>query len=292
MRSFVLILSFLFCESTSALAQGNEPDTSYYEEEEAIAEEDTSVFSFESFIGLFRTAGITTVEPMYSNTEYVLNLIPGSAVDQYFGGPALEFNSQVYYYAKELLEEENYYLFVYILSVPVGPGLERVYVQSFDLNGNVLSGELLGDNYSSSGPDGEGAETVYYYETSTKALKVVLTTSSFNMETEEEEKHDAYAYYKVDSLGYITRQAGRLYPEASERVLSESELSRYTKDELLIMRNEIFADHGYIFKTDPLKTYFSEQAWYTPLFDKVDDQLTEIEEENLKLILAAEKKLK
>jgi hypothetical protein len=85
---------------------------------------------------------------------------------------------------------------------------------------------------------------------------------------------------------------GRIYPNVSINLLSETELTNYTKEELLIMRNEIFADHGYIFKTETLKSYFSKQKWYTPLYDSVDGQLTEIEEANLQLILAAEKKLK
>ena len=55
------------------------------------------------------------------------------------------------------------------------------------------------------------------------------------------------------------------------------------------MRNEIFARYGYIFKEGgEMEKYFKSQDWYTPEHKNVNDFLTEIEKENLKLIREVE----
>ena len=74
------------------------------------------------------------------------------------------------------------------------------------------------------------------------------------------------------------------YPEASERDLDDSELSDMTERELKIMRNEIFARHGYIFKTKDMKNYFSAQSWYRPMYSNVTNRITIIEKKNIDLI--------
>lgn len=56
-------------------------------------------------------------------------------------------------------------------------------------------------------------------------------------------------------------------------------------EDLDLMRNEIFAEYGYRFQSEKWSSYFSKMPWYTPLFDNVDDKLTEIDKANIKLIL-------
>lgn len=79
------------------------------------------------------------------------------------------------------------------------------------------------------------------------------------------------------------------YPDASIRVLTASELSGYSKRELKLMRNEIFARHGYIFKTEDMKKYFSSKQWYEPKYNDVNSMLTDIEQQNIGTIKQLEK---
>jgi hypothetical protein len=74
------------------------------------------------------------------------------------------------------------------------------------------------------------------------------------------------------------------YPEASARSLNESELAAKSCFELKIMRNEIYARHGYIFKTADMRAYFSRQNWYRPLAADVSGQLSGAERRNVQLI--------
>lgn len=82
-----------------------------------------------------------------------------------------------------------------------------------------------------------------------------------------------------------------IYPQASERLLSADDLSNLTGWELKIMRNEIFARHGYAFKTEEMKNYFKYERWYSPRYDNVDDMLTGIEKKNIELIKRYESRL-
>ena len=64
----------------------------------------------------------------------------------------------------------------------------------------------------------------------------------------------------------------------------------FNAQELRLMRNEVFARHGYIFKTNEMREYFSSQDWYEPKFDDVNHLLTDLEKVNILLIKRIEKK--
>ena len=74
------------------------------------------------------------------------------------------------------------------------------------------------------------------------------------------------------------------FPQASERLLTASDLQDLSKEDLRIMRNEIFARHGYIFQTNEMKSYFQNQSWYSPRHSNVNSLLTNIEQRNITLI--------
>jgi len=59
-------------------------------------------------------------------------------------------------------------------------------------------------------------------------------------------------------------------------------------EDLRVLRNEIYARHGRIFKDKELQKYFSEQPWYKPNPEFKDEMLTEKEYKNLAAIREAE----
>ena len=63
------------------------------------------------------------------------------------------------------------------------------------------------------------------------------------------------------------------------------------KDELIILRNSIYANHGMIFKSQYLNNYFLKCKWYKPLLINVDNKLTENDKYNIRIIQYAEKLL-
>ena len=113
-----------------------------------------------------------------------------------------------------------------------------------------------------------------------------------------------YIYYKITDKEPLRRiNTNRLYDFKKLIYLNENYFKGFYKiideeydfrvnlfkylsiDDLDIMRNEIFADYGYIFKTKKWNEYFSSKNWYKPLYNNVDDKLTEIDKFNINLIL-------
>ncbi|MFM7671280.1 MAG: YARHG domain-containing protein [Bacteroidota bacterium] len=75
-----------------------------------------------------------------------------------------------------------------------------------------------------------------------------------------------------------------LYPEASIRLLREEDVENMTKEGLEIMRNEIFARHGYSFSKKHLREQFEMNDWYVPNTNSVQENLSSIEKRNISLI--------
>lgn len=82
-----------------------------------------------------------------------------------------------------------------------------------------------------------------------------------------------------------------IYPQASERLLGREDVENLSGWELKIIRNEIFARHGYIFKTEEMRNYFKYEKWYVPMYDNVDRMLTDVEKKNIELIKRYESRL-
>jgi hypothetical protein len=80
------------------------------------------------------------------------------------------------------------------------------------------------------------------------------------------------------------------WPEASARLLSASDLQNVDKPTLRLIRNEIFARHGYLFKSDDLRSYFGRQPWYVGKYLDCNEMLTYIEKKNINIIKIYEKK--
>lgn len=77
--------------------------------------------------------------------------------------------------------------------------------------------------------------------------------------------------------------------ELSTKLLNEDELQDLFAEDLRIMRNEIYARRGKIYKTKDLNEYFSSQSWYKPDPNFSDAMFTDIEHKNLNLIKEVEK---
>lgn len=78
------------------------------------------------------------------------------------------------------------------------------------------------------------------------------------------------------------------YPEGSITLLNAGDLNGYSRQQLRIMRNEIFARHGYIFNSEDLRNYFEKQSWYRAENYNVDNLLSRIERSNVALIKSLE----
>lgn len=76
---------------------------------------------------------------------------------------------------------------------------------------------------------------------------------------------------------------------SSTHAFTEAELKNLKKLDLEILRNTIFARHGYTFKKKSYRQFFDPVEWYVPVTDNVDGQLSAIEKANIKLFVRFEK---
>jgi YARHG domain len=67
-------------------------------------------------------------------------------------------------------------------------------------------------------------------------------------------------------------------------ILSKELVENLSKGDIHVLRNFIFAKHGYAFKDKKLRQFFDWQSWYMPIFADVSKDLTEIELKNVDLL--------
>lgn len=104
-----------------------------------------------------------------------------------------------------------------------------------------------------------------------------------------ETKDIAAKTFSLNRKQFVYSKDVGIYPQASQRELKESDVNNLSKWELEVMRNEIFARHGYCFKKKNIRETIEDQEWYVPNTVDVKDLLTDVERKNVELIKKYEK---
>ena len=104
---------------------------------------------------------------------------------------------------------------------------------------------------------------------------------------------NTYNYYYYNTNGnpgsyQNSSTDGYLWPTDSAYI-TYSDLSYYSKKQVEAIRNEIYARHGYVFKTDEWSSYFNQRSWYSPNPNYSDSWLSSVERSNIDVIVQYEK---
>ncbi|KAF2332489.1 YARHG domain-containing protein [Flavobacterium daemonense] len=99
---------------------------------------------------------------------------------------------------------------------------------------------------------------------------------------EDEEYESSSELFRAASSAILTINS-------STTKLKESQLKNLKKLDLEILRNTIFARHGYAFKSNTIRQFFDYVPWYVPISENVNNQLTETETQNIILLKRFEK---
>lgn len=105
-------------------------------------------------------------------------------------------------------------------------------------------------------------------------------SQSYNRSDYDEEDD----YDEGDPLDYESDLFNEFDYILSSRKLVASDISYLSKYQLKLLRNFIYARHGYIFKTKAMKDYFSRCSWYYPEYDNVNSMLNQYEVYNAAFI--------
>ena len=123
--------------------------------------------------------------------------------------------------------------------------------------------------------DGHGQYT-YYQVTSEGEVNELETVREFNFTK----------FVSIDESYFETCRYDNIpYDERNEDGPNLVIISGLSNEDLDIMRNEIFAEYGFIFKSEKWKTYFGSKPWYKSEHQNVDNLMTEQDKKNVKFIL-------
>jgi hypothetical protein len=95
--------------------------------------------------------------------------------------------------------------------------------------------------------------------------------------------------YTLERKKFEYRKDVGNWPEASQRLLKTADVENLAADELALMRNEIFARHGYCFAKKNLREQFENESWYVPNTVDIKSFLTDVEKKNIAIIKRYEK---
>ena len=191
---------------------------------------------------------------------------------------------------------------ILIVSSENGEDLERLKIVSFDPS-NESFAYVRGNGDWSFGEDG-GVDYVAY---STKVRKELfqgefieekethritisqlldqqIASDDKKLDLDDNSANIENVIDKTDNHHMIEE----MLPKLRGNYLTKSDLSRYSQEQLMLMRNAIFAVHGYRFNREYLQNFFSKFDWYSPQHDDVSSQLSEIERQNIDTILSIE----
>lgn len=107
--------------------------------------------------------------------------------------------------------------------------------------------------------------------TTTKKGKVSYTDEDGTKQSYDTEKQR----YASDAIFKIN---------ASKQKLAEKDLKNMKKLDMEIIKNAVFARHGYSFKKETYRQFFDYQEWYVPVSNNVDNDLSPMEKENVALL--------
>lgn len=148
------------------------------------------------------------------------------------------------------------------------------------LNDTLLEINISGENYKRKSY-GYSFETIYDY--------YVITEEGEIKQAKSNRKFSFTKFADIDET-YFEGCFAKFEDEDEEgrNLLQTKHLSM---EDLDVMRNEIFAEYGYKFKSEKWQKYFGQFDWYEPKHDNVDDQLSQRDKANINVILSVQKKM-
>ncbi len=90
--------------------------------------------------------------------------------------------------------------------------------------------------------------------------------------------------YSLRKREFVYDESVGDFPEASMRYLEVPEVENLLPEEIEMIRNEIYARHGYSYTNLKIRRIFDAKDWYIPMSTDIREQLTDIEAYNIDLL--------
>lgn len=250
----------------------------------ADATESTGVIIYPSFI---RDLGITTIanpEVMLETSEYGMGMTDTVIKFEKIESLSDRFFGLISFFMEAGADARGYHttrndLLVVDKSLNKVSHLEKL---TSDYHGQDPCGESH-PQYKTIGPglyesgDGHG-NYKYYRVTAAGTVEQLKTVRQFNFTKFAKIDEEYFNRCHYEGLNY---ESGGWESAKPNVVL----FNGFSTEELDVMRNEIFAEYGFIFKTPKWKKHFESKSWYKPKYNNVDRFLTDTDKANVNFIL-------
>lgn len=164
---------------------------------------------------------------------------------------------------------------------------------------NTYDSEVSSDYYTISGTasateinsvltvDGENVTTIVAGEGNvhwSKEMYLYEGANTFTVKLSDSQgtnKTETVTIYKVTKEDQFLFESDRYY-------ITDYDLYGKTQHEVALIRNEIYARHGYVFSTAEYATYFSQKSWYVPNPNFSEALFNDIEKANKEFLVQYE----
>lgn len=147
------------------------------------------------------------------------------------------------------------------------PNLPRPYKEyTLHKKAFVYNPNLMLSPVSEDGPDDDNVD---YITHRTEKILYTLEDGTIDTMTQEFYRQASDVIYKLNG---------------SRQAFTEKQLKNLCKLDLEILRNSIFARHGFSFSKKSVRQFFESTDWYMPVSANVDAELTELERQNITLL--------
>jgi len=221
------------------------------------------------YVGYFEaTEEDDAKDPMYSNKINVsIDSISGDTVT---GHSVCAGNNRPF---SGTLKQGKDGVFDLVLKEPGDDKSDGVFTCNLDPKARTLKGEWVAN-------DKKAAVTKRSYE-------LAYTTFKYNPRQVLGSIGEAEVYggkmSRRGKIEAITDDAGKY--NASVRVLKSHDVENMYKRDLEVMRNTIYARHGYSFRNRAMRDFFDNYVeWYVPVSTDVSHELTDVEKKNIELL--------
>ncbi len=217
------------------------------------------------------------------------NPIPDRLASEYFEFSPSESASTLYA-DKILARTEKFILLITYQECSVDDKCTRSFVNSFDLQGRRIDKILYKNTIADCSFDDK--RDVVFVSKDLLVFKEVRKKLDCQNDKEQIGIRKWLEFQPIREDGKFlkpyteTKAIERENIIFSHRVFTVNELKEKTEQELSIIKNEIFASHGYMFETKKWIDYFESKHWYIPSSADVLSKLTDIEKQNIELIIS------
>lgn len=120
-----------------------------------------------------------------------------------------------------------------------------------------------------------------------KGSEAPVYTVTFHVAPDLSDRHISVEGSGALAGDYYPMEGSFLFPDVFVRYLSKADLCMWPTEDLSLLRNEIYAAHGRIFKSDILNSYYSGKLWYRGIIQPdvfSESVLSDVEKKNIAFI--------